>query len=123
MSNAKRPTTARKVTRSTEANRESALDQGLRISLDGEDFDVRVGDITSAMARELRTHVGFGPMQLIRQCAIDPDVDLLSAFVWLARRIRGEMIRFDQVEVTYAQLLSDGFDVALPEDSEPDPEA
>ena len=123
MSNAKRPTTARKVTRTTEENREDALDQGLRISLEDEVFEVRVGDITPAMARELRSKVGFGPMQLIRQCAADPDVDLLSAFVWLARRIAGELVRFEEVEVTYAQLLSDGFDITTPGDVEPDPEA
>lgn len=120
---AKRPTTARKVTRKTEESRESALDHGLRISIEGEDFEVRVGDITSALARELRANMGFGPMQLIRQCSIDPDVDLLSAFVWLARRIAGEMVRFQDVEVTYAQLLSDGFDVSTPGKADPDPEA
>lgn len=118
-----RPSAARKHTRTTETKREGALDQGLRITLDDEVFEARVGDITSAMARELRSHLGFGPMQLIRQCAIDPDVDLLSAFVWLARRIKGEMVRFQEVEVTYAQLLSDGFDVSTPGSEEPDPEA
>lgn len=123
MSNTQRPTTARKVTRKTEENRENALDQGLRITLEDEVFEVRVGDVTSAMARELRTKLGFGPMQLIRQCAIDPDIDLLSAFVWLARRIQGDMVRFEDVEVSYAQLLSEGFDVSVPGDVEPDPEA
>lgn len=122
MSNTRRPTTARKVTRTTEANREDALDQGLRITMEDEVFEVRVGDITSSLARELRAKIGFGPMQLIRQCAVDPDVDLLSAFVWMARRIGGEMVRFEDVEVTYAQLLSDGFDVDAPGE-EPDPEA
>lgn len=118
-----RPTTARKVTRKTEESRESALDHGLRITMEGEDFEVRVGDITPTMARELRSNIGCGPMQLIRQCAIDPDVDLLSAFVWLARRIAGELVRFEDVEVTYAQLLSDGFDVSTPGKPESDPEA
>lgn len=120
---AKRPSTARKVTRSTESARESALDQGLSITLDGQTHEVRVGDISSSIARELRAHVGFGPMQLIRQCAIDPDVDLISAFVWLARRINGEHVAFNDVEVTYGQLLADGFDVSMPGDEEPDPEA
>lgn len=118
-----RPSTARKVTRKTEESRESALDQGLRISMDGEVFEVRIGDITPTMARELRSKVGFGPMQLVAQCAADPDVDLLSAFVWLARRIAGELVRFEDVEVTYAQLLSDGFDVSAPGKAESDPEA
>jgi hypothetical protein len=123
MANTRRPTTARKVTRTTEENRDAELDRGLRVTIDGEAYEVRVGDITSTLARELRSKLGFGPMQLIRQCAVDPDVDLLSAFVWLARRIGGELVRFEDVEVTYAQLLSDGFDIDLPGDSEPDPEA
>lgn len=123
MTTPSRPTTARKVTRKTEAKREDALDQGLRITLDGEVFDVRLGDITSTMARELRAKLGFGPMQLVGQLAVDPDVDLLSAFVWLARRIAGELVRFEDVEVTYAQLLSDGFDVTAPGKAESDPEA
>lgn len=123
MSNAKRPAAARKVTRTTEANREEALDQGLRITMEDEVFEVRVGDVTSTLARELRQHIGYGPMQLIRQCAVDPDIDLISAFVWLARRIRGELVRFDDVEVTYAQLLSDGFDVDTPGKADADPEA
>jgi hypothetical protein len=122
MSNTRRPTTARKVTRTSEANREDALDQGLRITIDGEAHEVRVGDITSPLARELRAKIGFGPIQLIQLCGADPDVDLISAFVWLARRISGEMVRFEEVEVTYAQLLSDGFDVDVP-GGEPDPEA
>lgn len=123
MTTPSRPSTTRKVTRKTEESRESALDQGLRIVLDGETFDVRLGDITDKLAGELRSRIGCGPMSLIRQCAIDPDIDLLSAFVWLARRIAGEMVRFEDVEVTYAQLLSDGFDVSTPGKAEPDPEA
>ena len=88
MSNTQRPSTARKVTRTTEKKREAALDMGLRVTMEGEVFEVRVGDVTSTMARELRARLGFGPMQLIKQTAIDPDIDLLSAFVWLARRIK-----------------------------------
>lgn len=119
----RRPSTARKVTRTTEEHRDEALDQGLRVTIDDEVYDVRVGDVTSKLARELRGHVGFGPMQLIRVCAVDPDIDLISAFVWLARRIRGELVRFDDVEVTYSQLLADGFDVDTPGKADADPEA
>jgi hypothetical protein len=122
MSNTKRPTTARKVTRTTEESRQEALNQGLRITIEGEVYEVRVGDLGKHLAAELRSQIGCGPMQLIRTCAVDPDIDLLSAFVWLARRIKGEMVAFDEVEVTYAQLLSDGFDVTVPGEVEPDPE-
>lgn len=120
---AKRPSTQRKVTPRTEKTRNDALDAGLRITMDGEDFDVRLGDVTSSMARELRTHTGMGPLQLINATAMGPDLDLLSAFVWLARRQRDEFVPFDQVEVTYKQMLSDGFDVGFPEAEEADPEA
>lgn len=122
MSNTRRPSTARKVTTGSEAKRNEALDSGLRITLDGEHFDVRLGDVTPAMARELRNHTGMGPLQLINATAIGPDVDLLSAFVWLARRQRGDFVGFDAVEVTYKQMLSDGFDVGFPE-AEDNPEA
>lgn len=122
MSNTKRPSTARKVTRTSEANRNAALDSGLRITMDGENFDVRLGDVTPAMARDLRNHTGMGPLQLINATAIAPDVDLLSAFVWLARRQRGEFVAFESVEVSYKQMLSDGFDVGFPE-AEESPEA
>ena len=33
------------------------------------------------------------------------------------------MVSFDAVEVSYAQMLEDGFDVALPGEEDPDPEA
>lgn len=125
MSNTKRPSTARKVTPRSEKTRKDALDQGLRITMDGQSFDVRLGDVTPAMARELRNNTGMGPLQLINATSISPDVDLLSAFVWLARRQRGEFVSFDAVEVSYKQMLSDGFDVSLPEaeDAESGPEA
>jgi hypothetical protein len=122
MSNTKRPTTARKVTRTSEANRNAALDSGLRITIDDEKFDVRLGDVTPAMARELRNHTGMGPLQLINATALYPDLDLLTAFVWLARRQRGEFVAFDSVAVTYTQMMSDGFDVGFPE-AEDNPEA
>jgi len=122
MSNTKRPSIARKVTPRSEAKREAVLDSGLRITIEGENFDVRLGDVTPAMARELRANIGMGPLQLINATGISPDVDLLSAFVWLARRIRGEYVAFDQVAVSYQQMLSDGFDVGFPE-AEEDPEA
>lgn len=122
MSNTKRPSTARKVTPRTEETRQSALDSGLRITVDGEPYDVRLGDVTSALVRELRAQSGMGPLQLINACSMDPDLDNLSAFVWLARRIRGDEVAFADVEISYAQMFSDGFDVGFPE-AEDNPEA
>lgn len=122
MSNTQRPSTARKVTGSSERKREEALDNGLRISLDGESYEVRLGDVNSHVAKEFRNATGMGPLQFLNAAAFDMDVDYLAAFIFLARRIRGEQVRLEDVTVTYAQMLSDGFNVDMPTE-EPDPEA
>lgn len=113
MSNARRPSAARKVTRKTEEKRDAELDRGLRIVIDGEEYVVRLGDVTSRVARELRAATGHGVHWLIGAVSVEPDVDLIAEFVWLARRIRGEEVAFDDIEVSYRQLLDDGFDVDL----------
>lgn len=106
-----RPPLARKHTRTTEENRNAGLDAGVRITIDGEAYEVRMGDVTPDISRELRRHTGMGFRVLMESIGVDPDIDTLSAFAWVARRIRGEYVAFDEVVVTYAQMLSDGFDV------------
>ena len=122
---AKRPSAARKHTRSTEESRADANEQGLKISLDGEVYEVRLGDVTSNLTRELRRGTGISFNQLMREVTTDPDVDSIAGFVWLARRIAGEKVEIEDVVVTYTQLLGDDFEVALPESREggADPEA
>ena len=109
-----RPPLDRKVTRKSEEKRDEALDQGLKLTIDGEVYEARVGDVTPDIARELRSYTGKGFMNLIQTTAEDPDIDVISAFVWVARRIRGESVAFEDVSISYSQMLSDGFDVALP---------
>lgn len=111
-----RPTTARKVTRKTEETRSGFLESGLRITIDGETHELRMGDVTPALAGELRRRAGFGFHTLTQVLATDPDIDVLSAFVWLCRRIAGEQVQFDEVAVTYAQMLADGFEIGAPDD-------
>jgi hypothetical protein len=124
MSNTKRPTTARKVTRSTEENRQDALEQGVRITLDGESYEVRLADVTPNLTRELRRQTGMSFNQLMREVVTDPDLDSLAGFAWMARRIAGESLEIDDVMVTYAQILDEGFEVATPgkrtEDDDPE---
>lgn len=106
-----RPAIGGQVTRKTEEKRKAALDEGLRLVIDGEAFEVRMGDVTSKIARELRRETGHGVYGLIEAVASQPDVDLVAEFVWLARRLRGEVVELDDVEVTYADLLGDDFEV------------
>lgn len=127
MSNTQRPSTARKVTRKTKDARQEALDSGMKITIEGESYEVRMGDITPSIAREVRQEFGFGPQRFIATLASDPDVDLLAGFIWLARRIRGEYVDLDTVMggVSYASLLGDDveFDTTGPEELDDSPEA
>lgn len=106
-----RPSLTPKVTRGTEANRTSELEQGVTLTIEGEDFTVRVGDISPMLARELRANYGGSFNALQMELATDPYIDSISTFVWLARRVRGEQVAFTEVGVTIDQMLSDGFDV------------
>ena len=112
---ATRPTAARKHTRTTETNRADAMDQGLKITLEGEVYEVRLGDVTSNLTRELRRATGMSFNQLMREVTTDPDVDSIAGFVWMARRIAGEKVDIEDVVVTYAQLLGDDFEVEVPD--------
>lgn len=129
MSNAKRPTTARKVTPKDKAAQQDALDSGVRFRLDqgGEWFYLRPADVTPALAREVRGTTGRSFMRLMAEMVNDPDIDVLSDAVWVARRIKGDDVEHEDVTVSYSQLLSDGFDIddAGPsaEEDDSDPEA
>ena len=125
MTTTSRPTVARKHTRSTDKNRADTMDAGLKITLEGEVYEVRLGDVTSNLTRELRRSTGMSFNQLMREVTTDPDVDSIAGFVWLARRIAGEKVAVDDVVVTYTQLLGDDFEVEVPDAREggDDPEA
>lgn len=110
-----RPPMDRKVTRKSEENRDEALNKGLRLKMEGEVYEARVGDVTPQIARELRSNIGMGFLKLCASIADDPDIDLLSAFVWVCKRIQGDdRTEFEEVGVTYSQMLGDDFDVSLP---------
>lgn len=107
MSSTQRPSTARKHTRKSEDNRQAALDAGMRITIGGDVYEVRLGDVTPGIAREVRREFGMGPQRFMATMAADPDVDLLAGFMWLARRIRGEYVDLETVmeDVGYTTLL------------------
>lgn len=122
-----RPSTARKVTRKTEAKRDASLDEGLKIAIDGTEYEVRRGDLTALDSRELRRQVGMSFVAVIRECGTDPDIDLIAAVVWLARRVKGEIhLTYNDVaaEMGYDVLDTIEFGEAGPEEADAaDPEA
>ena len=121
MSNAKRPALDRKHTRKTEEKRNEALDLGLTIKVDGAEYTVRQGDLTSLDTMALRRETGFSFRALLSAFESDPDVDLVAALVWLSRRIDGERM------LSFADVASEiGYDVEIDlvdageEDSDPE---
>lgn len=107
-------------------SKEEALSQGYRLTIEGQVYEAQLGDVTPVIARELRKHTGYGFLGLMRAMATDADVDLVSAAVWVARRIADDPVDFTEVEVSYAQMLGDDFEVAVAESDKvdpPDPEA
>ncbi|HUF98855.1 MAG TPA: hypothetical protein VMM60_12070 [Ilumatobacter sp.] len=98
MSNTKRPSTTRKVTRKTEEKRDEALSQGVSIAYDGKVYTVRAGDLTGLDSAALRRECGYSFAGLLKALTKDPDIDLIAALVWLSRRTDGEkLLSYDEV--------------------------
>jgi len=121
LSNTQRPSLQRKHTRTTKANKAEALDTGMTVVMPDGTHTVRIGDVTPQIARELRAAIGTGVLGLMEQLGSkDADLDLVQAFIFVARRIAGEAVTLDDCEVTYADMLSDDFDVVVAGAEEPD---
>jgi hypothetical protein len=111
-----RPTLVRKVTPASEKKRNQALDEGVRITIGGETFEVRVGDISAIHERALRKEWGGSFEALSDELGGKPGIDSISAFVWFARLMRGDDVAFDEVVYTYADVFAEDFEVALASD-------
>lgn len=121
---AKRPPT-RQRTRSTEANRDAAHDQGVRLTIDGRVYEVRHGDLSALDVRALRREVGVSFVGLIDELNDAPDVDSIAAFMWLARRLEGEKaLTYEAVAAEVDYDITDSLKIDEPgaEDATTDPE-
>lgn len=118
---------ARKVTATNRAKAAAAADaeqeSGVKVTLDGVDYVVRQGDLNGRLTRELRQQTGCSFQKLITELDTDPDIDSVAALVWLARRIEGEAVTYDEVaeEVGYDADI-DVNTVSQEDAGEPDPE-
>ncbi len=119
-----RPSPARKVTRKTEEKRDAQNDAGLKITVAGESYSVHFGDITPTIARRLRAELGCGFMQLVKELASAPEVDIVAGFIWVCKLVAGENVPLSSVEVSYSDIFADDFDMAdANEDEVTGPEA
>ncbi|NUO35888.1 MAG: hypothetical protein HOQ45_02400 [Nocardioidaceae bacterium] len=96
-----RPSLQRKHTRSTETKRTEALDEGLRITIGEDVYEVRVGDLNALHERALRRQYGSPFADLMEEFETKPGLDSVAAVVWLARFMAGE------TDLTYEQVAVD----------------
>lgn len=108
-----RPSLARKVTPKDEARREDALNEGVKLTLDGEEFILRRGEVTPEIARAVRQVTGRSFNRLLETLGDDPDIDVIAEAVWVARLCRGERVGLDDVAVSYGLIASGDFDITL----------
>lgn len=62
-------------------------DRVVRFEFNGATYTARPREVTPLLARECRLVTGYSPMQLM---SLAFDIDVLAAWVWLARRQAGE---------------------------------
>ena len=113
MSNAPRPSTQRQHTRTSEKKRDAALDEGIKLTIDDVTYEVRSGDLTALDARALRQQVKMTFPELLEALGESPDIDLIAALVWLARRLKGERnLTYDEVAEDMGYDVFDSIDMA-----------
>jgi hypothetical protein len=69
----------------------------IEITVDNETYVVRQDEVTALDASQLRRATGYSFSGLMQAAQTDADIDVIAAFVWLARRQRGEKITFEKV--------------------------
>jgi len=80
------------------AARRGGESPGMQIEYDGRTYVVRQTDLTPRLVAELRKETGFaGWMGLLQEVRRGFDLDVCAAFIWLARRVAGEVVQFGEV--------------------------
>lgn len=89
----------------------------ITVKVDGEPFTVRPNEVSAKMVGQLRRVTGFSLQTLMAAAGEEPDLDVIAALVWLARRQTGENVNYDKVAeaLTYESDIEPG-DEPAPED-------
>ena len=118
-------TTARARAERRAAQRQRARGQGIRVTLEGQSYEVWEGDLSALDIAMLRREAGYSWLGLLRAATTDMDLDVVAALAWLARRVNGERnLPFEAVasQVNYeTDLSAEGIDPE-PADAEADVE-
>lgn len=104
------------------ARRRDAIGAGIRITLDGVAYTVHIGEVSALDSAALRRATGMSMAGLLKAIGPDPDIDIVAALVWLARRQDGETgLSYEEVAaaITYeSEMATENLDAP---DVAPDP--
>lgn len=117
----KRPSTARKHTPRTEANRVAKLDDSFGIKVEGVDYVLTPTDLTGVQEMQIRRETGYSVAGLIMTLQQAPGIDLIGMFMWAVELSQGkakEPIGGRLVEIL--ESLSYATEVEVTGESEPD---
>lgn len=71
---------------------------GMKIDWNGRTYVVRESDLTPRDVAAIRRETGFaGWVGLAQEAQRGFDLDILAALVWLARRVKGDVVPYDSV--------------------------
>lgn len=79
---ANRPSTTRKRTTKTEANRDKALDESFAIKVDDETYNLVPADITGLTELKIRRDTGFSVTEIISKMQSAPGMDVIGCFMY-----------------------------------------
>lgn len=116
-----RARTAPKVSTQSEKKRKAALNEGIRITIGDPPriYQVIHSDLSEDNIPEIREATGRSWMGIQRLMATDPDVDVLSDFIWVARYLSGEKdLKRSDVRTQYVDLI-DGFEIQIADKENP----
>lgn len=106
-----RPSARRVHTRTSTQKAKDQLEAGIRLTRGDQVYELRIGDVDAASARRLRATTGYGPLSLMQAIVNDPDVDMVAAWIWLCDIVAGRDTELEDIEVSYADIFDDRFDV------------
>lgn len=86
----------------------------LTITIDGTEHKFRPSDVSAVQAGEVRKATGMSFKAILQMAMADPDIDVLAALVWMARRQAGEDVSYEEV----AKSITYGTDVTTSEDDD-----
>lgn len=121
MSNAQRPSLAKKHTPKSEKAREDALNENFSLRVDDEVYTIVPADITGLAEMKIRRETGMSVMEIINKMQTAPGMDLIGCFMYACEISRGREADLEKIlgSVSLASEFdvvdSNGEDVEVPQ--------